>query len=336
MILWVVLLMYNCCLDGAAAESTALKRIGHCQTSCSQGLSCKTKPDYWFAPECQDPDNALNRTSVFHNISIFTVMKCEGKQKCELNLRVQAVLQLAEPIFGLSICTTSPGRIKSCKRIMFTRTSRTKMLGQQVVVENDCTEVYPNQQVQVTMTTVPSYCGITWIDTYHTPGCIHEDLRRNIPECITGRLSYDVNADKKELKIGVSDMLEDQDYHLRLCHKDFICVGTGAYTMIKKGQPIKSAVLHFSRPLPCLCIEGWSAMMDAPRVQVCPFKDRLEELWFGITFDPLEQSLLWEPACPVVAVVGLCEKREDGDCADLPHSLQNVSREKVLQKQLPP
>lgn len=99
--------------------------------------------------------------------------------------------------------------------------------------------------------------------------------------------------------------------------------------------------------------------MDAPRVQVCPFKDResknngvthpllfhraaetllyawpafpagLDELWFGITFDPLEEALIWKPACPVAAVAGLCEKREDGACVDLPDSSQNVSRDKV-------
>lgn len=101
-------------------------------------------------------------------------------------------------------------------------------------------------------------------------------------------------------------------------------------------------------------MQGWSAVVDAPRVQVCPFKDRklprshlcvgegtdksckdcctrpgLEELWSGITFDPLEEALLWEPACPVTAEAGLCEKREDGTCADLPHSSQIVSRGKV-------
>lgn len=54
----------------------------------------------------------------------------------------------------------------------------------------------------------------------------------------------------------------------------------------------------------------------------------LEELWFGITFDPLEESLLWQPACPVSAVATLCQKREDGICVDMPGS-QNVSREKV-------
>lgn len=92
----------------------------------------------------------------------------------------------------------------------------------QVEVETDCIDVSPNQQVQVTMKTVPSYCGISWASTYHTPGkskcmikhthtlsggividvrevlscldavfllsstgCTHKDLRRHVPECIS-------------------------------------------------------------------------------------------------------------------------------------------------------
>lgn len=55
----------------------------------------------------------------------------------------------------------------------------------------------------------------------------------------------------------------------------------------------------------------------------------LEELWLGITFDPLEEVLSWQPACPVAAAVSLCQKREDGICEDLPLSSQNVSRKKV-------
>uniref|UniRef100_A0A8C7ZGL3 Interleukin-17 receptor C/E N-terminal domain-containing protein n=1 Tax=Oryzias sinensis TaxID=183150 RepID=A0A8C7ZGL3_9TELE len=133
---------------------------------------------------------------------------------------------------------------------------------------------------------------------------------------------------KNELQINVSDMLEDHTYHLRLCHKDdYICAGTGDST--QKEQPVKSAVLRYTRPLPCLCIEGWSAVVDAPRVRVCPFQDRLEELWLGITFDPLEEALLWEPACPVNAVAALCEKKVDGTCVDLPEASQNVSRGKL-------
>lgn len=47
-----------------------------------------------------------------------------------------------------------------------------------------------------------------------------------------GRLSYQVDKERKELRVSVSDMLEDHNYHLRLCHKDFICVGTGASTLV--------------------------------------------------------------------------------------------------------
>ncbi|MEQ2277049.1 hypothetical protein XENORESO_018574 [Xenotaenia resolanae] len=329
MIPWLALLISYCCLNGATGEGTQLERIERCQTRCSQGLICKTRTDYWFAPVCQDPTKGLNSTTVFHNVGISTVMRCEEKQKCMLHLRIQTVVQLTDSIHGVSICTNSAGMMTNCHIINFTKASRRLMSGLLVTVDNDFTEVSPNQQLQVIVKTVPSYCGITWASKYHTPECFNKDLRKNVPECITGTLSYTVNPEKKELTINVSDMLQDYNYHLRLCHKDFICTGTGIYNLIKKEQPIKSAVLPYSRPLPCLCIEGWSAVMDAPRVQVCPFKGRLEELWFGITFDPLEEALIWEPVCPVTAVAGLCEKREDGVCVDLPDSSHNVSREKI-------
>lgn len=323
--------MSHCCwgLNGAAAESRGVERIQKCGTRCSQGLHCKTKLDNWFPPLCQNTTKGVKPSSVFSNISLSTVMSCEGRQKCSLHLRIKTSLQLTESIHGVSICTVTAGMMANCRIFSFTRASRERMSGLQVEVENDCTDISPNQRVQVTVKTVPSHCGVTWTRTYDAPGCINEDLRRHVPECITGRLSYNVNPERKELSINVSDMLEDHDYHLRLCHKDFICIGTGANTVIKKGEPVKSATLLYSRPLPCLCIEGWSAMMDAPRVQVCPFKDRLEELWMGINFDPLEEMLSWEPACPVTAVVVLCQKREDGVCLDLPDASQNVSRKKI-------
>uniref|UniRef100_A0A3B5M6M7 Interleukin-17 receptor C/E N-terminal domain-containing protein n=1 Tax=Xiphophorus couchianus TaxID=32473 RepID=A0A3B5M6M7_9TELE len=178
----------------------------------------------------------------------------------------------------------------------------------------------------VTVKTVPNYRNSTPHFLFSLPASVSDCCF--VLSLLAGKLAYTANPEKKELAVSVSDMLEGYDYHLRLCLKDFICSGTGAYTLIKKEQPLETAVLQYSRPLPCLCIEGWSAFMDAPRVQVCPFKDRLEELWFGITFDPLEEALIWEPACPVAAVAGLCEKREDGVCVDLPDSSQNVSRDK--------
>ncbi|XP_024863518.1 putative interleukin-17 receptor E-like isoform X2 [Kryptolebias marmoratus] len=330
MIIWLTLLVSYSSWNGAAAESTALERIENCHSRCSQGLHCKTKPDYWFPAACKNFPEDLNVPSVFHDIGVSTVMKCEKKQKCSLQLRVKTALQLSELIHGVSICIGSVGMMTNCQNLMFTKTSRKKLSGRSVTVENGCTEVSPNQQVEVTVKTVPSYCGLSWTSSYSTPECTNEDLRKNLPECITGRLAYGVDAKRKELKVDVSDMLEDQDYHLRLCLKDFICTGTGVHTVIKKEQAVKSAVLPYSRLLPCLCIEGWSAVTDAPRVQFCPFKDRQEELWSGIAFDPLEETLIWEPECPITAAVGLCEKREDGSCLDLPHSSQNVSRGKVI------
>ncbi|XP_028256672.1 putative interleukin-17 receptor E-like [Parambassis ranga] len=338
MILWLTLLISHCCLGlnvASATESTELERTENCQTRCSQGLNCKTKPDYTFPRPCHKPAGDLNTTSVFKNTTLSTVMSCEGRQKCSLHLRIKTTLQLADYMHGVSICTVTTGMMEKCQVISFTRASRQKMSGQQVEVETDCIDVSPNQQVQVTVKTMPSYCGISWAGTYHTPGCTHEDLRRHVPECITGRLSYEVYPERKELSVNVSDVLEDHSYYLRLCRKDFICIGTGSFTLIKKEQSVKSVVFSYSQPLPCLCIEGWTAVMDAPRVQVCPFKDRLEVLWFGITFDPLEESLLWQPACAVSAVAALCQKREDGVCVDFRGS-QNVSREKVIFSKVDP
>lgn len=47
-----------------------------------------------------------------------------------------------------------------------------------------------------------------------------------------GRLSYVDDREEKQLRVSVSEMLEDHDYHLRLCSKDFICYGTGASALV--------------------------------------------------------------------------------------------------------
>ncbi|XP_028306040.1 putative interleukin-17 receptor E-like isoform X2 [Gouania willdenowi] len=323
-------------LLGASSGEMGLERIENCATHCSQGLHCKSKPDYFISLPCHNPTEGLNTTSVFHNVSLSTVMRCTGRKKCSLHLRVTTHLQLTDSIQGLSICTATAGMIMRCRSVRFTKKSRQNMSQQLVKVTNDCSEVVPNQQVYVTVKTMPSYCGVTFTDTYYTPGCRSDDLSRHVPECITGQLSYSENPEKKELSISVSGMLDDHDYNLRLCYKSFICFGTGSNTLIKKEQPVKSAVLSYSQPFPCLCIEGWSAVMDAPRVQVCPFKDRLEELWTGVTFNPFEDALIWEPACPVSAVVSLCQKKEDSVCVNLPESSHDASKNKITFSRVDP
>ncbi|XP_061662888.1 putative interleukin-17 receptor E-like [Syngnathoides biaculeatus] len=336
MMLWAALLAWYCGLSlfGAAAELVEAERIQTCGTRCSQGLQCKTKPAHFVPPPCQKAPERLDASSVFRNLSFSSVVRCEGRQRCSLHLRVKTSVRLAESVHGLSVCFETPGMLQRCQVVSLLKASRRKMAGMQVEVENDCVGVHPGQQARVTVTAFPSYCGLTRSSTYVAPDCSWKDLRRLVPECITGRISHDVDLERKEVRVGVSNALQGHDYRVRLCHKDFICTGTGDEALIKKEEPKKSVVLTFSRPLPCLCIEGWSAVIDAPRVQVCPFKDRTEEMWHGIRFDPLGEALSWEPACPISGRATLCQRGEDGDgggggCSDLEGAERNITRGKI-------
>ncbi|XP_077356114.1 interleukin-17 receptor E-like protein [Festucalex cinctus] len=331
MILWAALLMCHSGLglSGTAGQHMEAERIKTCGTKCSPGLQCKTKPAYFVPPLCQKPADWLDASSLFRNLSFSTAVMCEGRQKCTLHLRIKTAVHLSKSINGVSVCSETPGMLRKCQIISISRASRRKMEGMQVQLENDCVAVSPRQQVRVTVTTLPSYCGITRSGTYVAPDCSWKDLRSNVTECITGRIWPEVNLDRKEVRVNVSDALRGQDYQVRLCHKDFICTSTGAHALIKKEDPKKSVVLAFSRPLPCLCIEGWSAVSDAPRVQVCPFKDSMEEMWHGIHFDVLEETLSWEAACPLSVQVTLCQNGETGDCLALERTWRNISRGKL-------
>ncbi|CAB1316998.1 unnamed protein product [Coregonus sp. 'balchen'] len=320
------------------AQGEGMERIQECKTRCSKGLQCKNS----FVP-CRTQQADLNTSVVFHSVSLSTVMRCEGKQKCSLHLRVHTALQLSEHIHGVSICTVTAGMmLASCRLVSFPRVARKRLEGQQVEVHNDCSEVWPGQDVHVTLKTNPGYCGVTWTSTYHVPA---------------GRLAYTVDSDRKELAVSVSDMLEDEDYHLRLCHrKAYTCRDTGANTLIRKEDVLKNTTLQYSTPLPCLCIEcpstsirlnvllvGWlidceicyivsALLLTAPLL----FSKGLEELWSGINFDPVEEALSWEPVCPVAVVISLCQKRGDDECDDLAGSSQTLSREKITFSRVDP
>ncbi|KAG9345891.1 hypothetical protein JZ751_009047 [Albula glossodonta] len=287
-----------------------------------------------FAACKRDP--AIINSTVFHRVNLSTVMKCDEIQKCSLYLRVTATVQIYERLQGVSVCTVSSGMLEYCRVVTFPRKARGRLAGQRVEVQDDCVEVAPNQNVNVMLKTHPEYCDITWSQMYRVQGCGNAVLRSNVPECITGKIAYTVDEVKRELSVTVSDMLEDRDYHLRLCHRWEICSGTEAYTLLKREDSLKRATLQYSSPLPCLCIEGWSAMADAPRVQVCPFRNRTEELWSGVTFDPEREALSWEPACPVKAVVTLCQRERGNVCHDLANSSQPVGREKVTYSKVDP
>ncbi|KAJ0012518.1 hypothetical protein NQD34_016852 [Periophthalmus magnuspinnatus] len=318
-----------CCisLTGTAEDQNKLERIEMCSTKCSQGLNCETSHSL-FSSVCQTPSDDFKTSPVFQDINLSTVLRCEERQKCSLHLSIQMRMRIRDSIHGVSICTLRHGLIPNCKVISFSKDSIES--GSLVDIENDCTKISLSQKVLLTVETVPRYCNTNWTQVYTAPGCSNRDLQQHVPDCITGKLLYKVNPEEKSITVDVIDFHEGHNYNLRLCHaKGFICTSTGPLAVIKKEDTIKRATLSYSRLVPCLCIEGWSAVLDARRVQVCPFKQYVEELWTGITFDPIESSLSWQPLCPVTARVTLCQKQEHGDCINLPNTSHNVTRQKV-------
>ncbi|RXM36671.1 putative interleukin-17 receptor E-like [Acipenser ruthenus] len=136
-----------------------------------------------------------------------------------------------------------------------------------VHVQYNCFEVGIAQQIIVTLKTIPD--GNTQTMEYHVQA---------------GKLDYSVDQKEKLVSVHVSEFLEDNDYHLRLCHKWHSCESIGAYVLIKREDPVK---------------KGWSSFPDSSRIQLCPFKKNTEELWSGITYNPISQELVWELACPI-------------------------------------
>lgn len=55
-------------------------------------------PVDWFPPPCQNPGEGVNRSSVFHDVDLSTVMRCEGRQKCSLHLRIKTAINLTGTI----------------------------------------------------------------------------------------------------------------------------------------------------------------------------------------------------------------------------------------------
>ncbi|KAI5617810.1 putative interleukin-17 receptor E-like, partial [Silurus asotus] len=260
-------------------------------------------------------------SDVFTNTSISTVMRCEGVRQCSLHLQVNTHLQLKKHIQGIYMCTVSAAMMEQCRLLSFSRSQKEKMVDHQVNIQDNCLEVGIGQDVYITLQTWPQFCNVAHSRAYHVPA---------------GKIDYEVDLERKELHISVSDMLEDRDYHVRLCHKDYICAGTGAHVLLKKDNPVKNITLKYTKPVPCLCIEGWSVMTDASRVRVCPFKNRVEELWSGITFDPVEETISWEASCQVNAVISLCELQEQGMCQQLANSSQKYVKGMVTFKAVDP
>ncbi|KFW77079.1 Putative interleukin-17 receptor E-like, partial [Phalacrocorax carbo] len=272
---------------------------------CLQGIHCKSKPSSGiFNSFCHDAPASLS-SMVLKSMKISTVMKCVQGSPCSLHLNIKGTLSLDENIRGLEICSLSLDTQQSqCTNVRFAR-KKTKMLnGKKVQVQFNCFEVNVAQHIYVTMRTVPNYCEVKLSQEYYV----------------------------EVISVNVSEFLRDQDYYIRLCHKWFTCEDVGAFAVIEGKESLKSVSLKYSQLLPCLCIEGWLAIPDARRIQLCPFENGkyyTKVLWDNIVYNPVTQTLAWEPACPVLVTVNLCRLMKSNDhCEDIENSFKN-SPEKV-------
>nr|XP_060512041.1 putative interleukin-17 receptor E-like [Panthera onca] len=156
---------------------------------------------------------------------------------------------------------------------------------------------------------------------YAFADCRDQDVGRNLPFCFAGKFSYWVDRGRKVILVQVPEALADSDYYVRLCLKWFTCEDVGAPVRVTVNRVSRAVSLPYSRELPCLCLEGWSATPDAVRMQACPFENDTEALWDAIRYHPGSQALSWEPACPVSGHVSLCWRPEPGAlCHELEHS----------------
>ncbi|XP_039513960.1 putative interleukin-17 receptor E-like isoform X1 [Pimephales promelas] len=307
-------------LQSHEVHMNTIEKIQDCAWSCSEelpevsgGLQCKPRA---YSPlseyPCRDQPSI---SGVFSNVMLSTALACE-ERKCSLQLRIATSVNVTGDIRGVLVCADSAGMIGHCQIYTFGRVGNAT--GKQVDVQFKCVPVRPGQHMFVTLKTIPNYCTAMQSQQHIVPECSHEGIRDSIAECITGKLAYTVDKDRNTLTVKVTNAGEDTDYNLRLCHKrSVICAGEGPHRTIKPQHLQKSITLQYSKALPCLCIEGWPARADARRVQVCPFKNNLEELWSGITYDFNKEELIWEPLCPVKVSVSLCHVDGGKSCRDL-------------------
>ncbi|XP_069485361.1 interleukin-17 receptor E-like protein [Ambystoma mexicanum] len=297
-----------------------IARIDECGLTCSQALLCKRQSSVdFFNQFCRERPGTLS-PSALESMKISTVMKCTAKRQCSLYLSVKGTLHLDENIRGIEICSLKLDTSQSqCVSVRLSKRKKTE--NQMVQVHFNCFETAVADHVYMTMKTIPNYCDVQLEQEYFVEDCRNEDIASNIPVCIAGHLKYRLDRAKKAISIHVTDFLEDQDYHVRLCRKWFSCQDIGAYALIKGSDSLKSTTLQYSELLPCLCIEGWSAFPDSRRRQICPFKNESETLWNGVVYHPNTQSLVWQPVCPVEGTINLCQKKSFIDqCLILPNS----------------
>ncbi|KAL2308987.1 hypothetical protein Nmel_005165, partial [Mimus melanotis] len=300
-----------------------------------------------FNSFCHDAPASLS-SMVLKSMKISTVMKCVQGSPCSLHLNIKGTLSLDENVRGLEICSFSLDTQQSqCINVRFMRKNSKMLNGKKVQVEFNCIEVNVAQHVYVTMKTVPHYCEVKLSQQYYVEDCRNSDVGKYMPACSAGKLDYNLDRAKKIVMVNVSNFPRDQDFYVRLCHKWFTCEDVGAFAVIKGKESFKSVSLKFSQLLPCLCIEGWLALPDARRIQLCPFENgkycmitfigvtfsssiNTQVLWDNVVYNPLTQTLAWEPACPVLVMVNLCRFTKSNDhCEDIENTFKNSPEKQV-------
>ncbi|XP_065597598.1 interleukin-17 receptor E-like protein [Cyrtonyx montezumae] len=308
-----------------------IPRIEECGLSCSQGIHCKSKPSSGiFNSFCHSAPASLSSV-ILKSMKISTVIKCVQGSPCSLHLNIKGTLSLDENIRGLEICSFSVDTQQSqCTNVRFARKKSKLLNGKKVQVQFNCFEVNVAQHIYVTMKTVPNYCEVKMSQEYYVEDCRNSDVGKHIPACLAGKLDFNVDRTKKIISVNVSNFLRDQDYYIRLCHKWFTCEDVGQFAVIKGKDSLKSVSLKYSQLLPCLCIEGWLAIPDARRLQLCPFENDTKALWDNIIYNPVTQTLAWEPACPVLVIVNLCRLMKSNDqCEDIQDSSKRFPEKQV-------
>ncbi|XP_041057827.1 putative interleukin-17 receptor E-like isoform X1 [Carcharodon carcharias] len=306
----------------------AVEEITKCGLRCSQGLQCKSKNMTFSDPDrpCRKRLSSLP-SEIVEDLKIFTVLKCIKERQCSTHLKVKGTLIINEHIRGVEMCSISMNTLQyQCVVVKFNKQAYKKFTARSVEIEYDCFRAAVAEYTYVTLTTIPYYCDVFIKQVHQVGDCTNKEVGRNIPTCIAGKLDYVIHKTQKILSVQVSDFVEDYAYNVRLCHKWFICEDLGINALIKV-QDSKEVTLPYSQLLPCLCIEGWSVLPDARRVQLCPFKNYTAELWNGITYDHVTQELAWELACPVEVGVNLCWMTGSNDhCIDLQDSFYKVQQ----------
>ncbi|XP_070936894.1 interleukin-17 receptor E-like protein isoform X7 [Macaca nemestrina] len=242
-----------------------------------------------------------------------------------------ALCPCPEHLRGLEACTVSLDTQETqCQSVWVARASHRQQVGQQLQVYFGCFAVSVAQHLYVTLRTIPHFCGVQLDQKHLVEDCGEEDVGRNVPDCLAGKLSYWVDRRRKAILVQVPRASGSPDYYVRLCHKRFTCEDVGAPVQVTANNVSRVVSLPYSQELPCLCLEGWSATPDAVRTQICPFEndtEALEVLWDMVYYHPGSQTLSWEPTCPVSGHVSLCWRPGPGaGCRKLQRSSQLVHR----------